>query len=568
MMDCDKGIAMMKIRVVTQWLAVLVLAVGGVLSPSRAGGESSVVIPVYTKDSPPAQPGSDDLPLKDSISQYGITWTLDKPVRAGQFINGDWYVVGSVTVQRIDPEPLFGDEVKTAPDANGKCTEKNYPGQYARNGSTLNMPAVSPPNKISKRTALSGFDSRMPMDAYDPGQFTRLPIAMQPGDSLVSSISREPYDGYPIGAVAILTCMAQPQPPDAFRPSFCRTAACKLYLARNLRRDLLLNLPAPDGAAKIRPQNYSACFQAPWIDTVYSGRAMGRKPFQFWGAQIAEIVGGSSLLLMLDYTPAEKEPLLVNMVQAGIDLYGLVRGGAGWPGEGGGAAGRKWPIIFAGLLLDDPEMAAVTKTFPEARFHEDEQTVFGPVVFNGRTYQGSWTGAKVIWAGHYAYYKGQFRNQEGRPLNNYSPVDLIPPAEWPGPWNEGSEAYRRNSTSAAWVAQALAARLMHAEKFWDHDAFFAYVDRWMTEDDDKCLGEILKNTESKLAAAETDADKDALTDAVTKIKAANRQGTITGRPEIVPVVKALWNKYRNNLPPAPDGVKTPPGEITWKANGA
>ena len=24
---------------------------------------------------------------------------------------------------------------------------------------------------------------------------------------------------------------------------------------------------------------------------------------------------------------------------------------------------------------------------------------------------------------------------------------------------------------------------MHAEKVWDHDAFFAYVDRWMTEPD-------------------------------------------------------------------------------------
>ena len=55
---------------------------------------------------------------------------------------------------------------------------------------------------------------------------------------------------------------------------------------------------------------------------------MGRKRFQFWGPNIAELAGQSSLLLLLDYPPDQKELLLVNMVQVGIDLYGLLRGGA------------------------------------------------------------------------------------------------------------------------------------------------------------------------------------------------------------------------------------------------
>jgi hypothetical protein len=126
--------------------------------------------------------------------------------------------------------------------------------------------------------------------------------------------------------VAVLTCLAAPQPPDAFRPSYCQTATCPQYLARKLRRDLLLRLPRPAAAGKVKPQDYVADFQEPWIDTVYSGRAMGRKKFQFWGAQIAQVVGEASLLLLLDYSPEEKEPLLVNMVQVGIDLDGLVRG--------------------------------------------------------------------------------------------------------------------------------------------------------------------------------------------------------------------------------------------------
>ena len=46
-----------------------------------------------------------------SVSQYGITWTFDQPARVGRFVNGDWYVVGPVTVKAIDPQPLYGSEI-------------------------------------------------------------------------------------------------------------------------------------------------------------------------------------------------------------------------------------------------------------------------------------------------------------------------------------------------------------------------------------------------------------------------------------------------------------------------
>ncbi|NJL71890.1 MAG: hypothetical protein HC888_09930, partial [Candidatus Competibacteraceae bacterium] len=40
-----------------------------------------------------------------SISQYGITWTFDKEYPTGQFITGDPWVVGPVTVVSVSPEP-------------------------------------------------------------------------------------------------------------------------------------------------------------------------------------------------------------------------------------------------------------------------------------------------------------------------------------------------------------------------------------------------------------------------------------------------------------------------------
>ena len=54
---------------------------------------------------------STELPLQSSVSQYGITWTFDQPVRVGHFVNGDFYVVGPVKIVGISPPPLAGEEV-------------------------------------------------------------------------------------------------------------------------------------------------------------------------------------------------------------------------------------------------------------------------------------------------------------------------------------------------------------------------------------------------------------------------------------------------------------------------
>src|SRR5438270_6090871 len=53
---------------------------------------------IYTRGNPPLIPKPEELPLKKSLSQYGMTWIFDQPTRAGQFVNGDWYVVGPVTI--------------------------------------------------------------------------------------------------------------------------------------------------------------------------------------------------------------------------------------------------------------------------------------------------------------------------------------------------------------------------------------------------------------------------------------------------------------------------------------
>jgi hypothetical protein len=490
---------------------------------------------VYTKDNAPAAPRLEDMELKDSVSQYGITWTFDRPARVGQFITGDWYVVGPVKVTAIDPKPLYGAQVAEEwPDQLWPIERERYADKYARNGASLNPPL---------NTARCGYDSRMADRRYEPTLFMAPPFEMKPGDALVATVSlrdaefyekaifggygnassggaaerrdRPAYrlgghnSGKPVRTAAVLTCLAAPPPADAFRPSYADRES-RIYRATDLRRELLYSLPKPESTPDLA--KWVRRYQRPWIDIVEYHYAAMRENTPGYGQYTTEAVSTAALMLHLDFPPAEKEPLLIGVVQYGIDLWGLVRAGyPGWMGHGGFGDGRKWSIIFAGIMLGDEDMASPNKKYPEVVFGEDTKTAFGK----------GWTGADVIFLSH----------PRRGPTATTSP-ELQHPSEWP---NGTSEAYRRCCTSINYPGEALAARLMRAEKLWDHDAFFAYVDRWTTEN--------LK----KIAADMKAADKNGW----FQNWWLNQEiwGHTWGRTE-TSLQHDMWERYRNNLPPA------------------
>jgi len=498
---------------------------------------------IYTRDNAPAVPKLEDLALKESVSQYGITWTFAEPARVGQFITGDWYVVGPVTVKMIDPKPLFGKEVadgtgwtqvgrgdaakvvdidtrereefggasKRLDEAERKALRENP--KYCRNGSVLNVPP-----ELRK----SGFDSRVRHGIYARELTSRLPIAMKPGDALVSTISKKKM---PRGkhytttaAVAILTCLAEPVPADAFRPGYTDPAKT-IYLARHLKRELLPTLPKPKMAnARQFPDiaRLVKIFNRPWLE--YNLFHEDHAPYQMggYGQGLARRGGDTALVLCLDFKPEEKEPLLTGYVQFGIDLWGMLKAGyGGWQAYGGWNSGHKHPIILAGVLLGDDKMASPSKAYPKASFQEDEQTSYG------RT----WLGAPVVFQGHSgvdaATGKGRVRGR-----NDWGPYEHKHPSKWHAK-NWQSEGYRRCCTSRAWVGTAMAARLMKLEPYWAHDAFFDYVDRWMTEDESEAL-KVMAGLGHKQA-----------------------DWAHEGQVEIQ-FHEAMWKKYRPTVQPAPD----------------
>jgi len=429
---------------------------------------------LYTKDKAPPAPSLEALPLKESVSQYGITWTFAEPARVGRFVNGDWYVVGPATVKAIDPKPLYGAEIPE--DELDHMDLERPEGQRVRNGWMLNPPAAM---KVAYDSGVRNW--------FEASLIRKLPVALGPGDSLVSTISmpkglvlhaplrnkieRGVDDSSPIRTAAVLTCVAGPPPADAFRPAFCDRGA-KIYLARNLKRERLPTAAPTPGVPKT-PDLFVRFTQRPWVGTCFFGFEEPVENMPQYGLEYGRVAGVCALALCTDFAPEVKEPLLVNYVQVGIDLGGMIRAGhPGWSGWGGHGSGRKLPIVFAGLLLGDDELAHISRSFPKASFGEDEQTAYGEC----------WTGAKVVFAGHSGIdaATGAGRNRgRGHP---WGPYEHLPPSEWKEGQNT-SEAYRRTCTSGGWVAEALALRLMKAEKAWGHDAFFDYVDRWMFEDD-------------------------------------------------------------------------------------
>ena len=437
----------------------------------RAGRPSST--PRTTRPPTPEALATESRRLKESVSQYGITWTFDKPARVGQFINGDWYVVGPATIKAIDPKPLYGAEIpKEQLDTRDKDHKED---QRVRNGFMVNPPAKM---KVAYDSGVRNW--------FDPSLIQKLPVTLKAGDSLVSTISmpkglvlhaqlrnkieRGVEDSSPIRTAAVLTCVAAPQPADAFRPGLCDRKQT-IYLARNLKRDLLPAAAATKSMPKI--EQYIRFTQRPWVGTGFFGFEEPVENMPQYGLEYGRVAGISALLLCTDIEPARKEPLLVNLVQIGIDLGGMVRAGhPGWTGFGGHGSGRKLPIVFAGLLLGDDQLAHVNKSFPSVSFGEDEQTAYGDC----------WTGAKVVFAGHSGIDAATGVGRNRSRGNAWGPYEHLPPSQWQEGQNT-SESYRRCCTSIGWVAQDLALRLMHAEKAWDHDAFFDYVDRWMFEDD-------------------------------------------------------------------------------------
>ncbi|GMU81555.1 MAG: hypothetical protein AMXMBFR47_14260 [Planctomycetota bacterium] len=440
--------------------------------------------------------------MASSISQYGITWTFDRPYRVGQFVNGDWWVCpdtpsGTVTVMSVTPVPVYG------------TTDTD---QLARNGSCVNPTATTTNQPYDGRYYSSSGNN------YSSAQAVRFPVALAANSSLVSTVSRPDGDAdrpnllgtstslakVKLQDAAVLTCLATAPPVDAFRPPYAGTTKPLLRFS-DLDLARLPNLSPPNYAnihtwgvfyAGVYQTSsspglaYARFFQRPWLmhvmgDTGENVRPLNNCPGYYRDAHAIE--SDAALLLCIDGTASSyfgqaggsKVDLLIAFVQFGIDTYYCIQTNPN-PTSRGDRCLSKWPCVFLGLLSGQPQYyTSLNYSNP----------LFGYQYFktDACTYSGAgWTNTTYKPLGAIWLFRVDPTSETDNPSDyHYEHLDPFTVGwcgTYPGSnpfWRE--ESYRRATHSWTWIGTALAARLLGGVDAWDHLPFFGYCDRWMQE---------------------------------------------------------------------------------------
>jgi len=393
------------------------------------------------------------------ISQFGITWTFNRDYTVGQFANGDYWVLGPVTIIGIDPPSI------------------------ETNGRTMNGSMVNPSPKLG---ITQGYDSSM-YGGYGPhfnpnlnagrpnnrNLTPRNPLVLQPHSSLVSTISISERGHRPqLRTAAILTVLPEPAPEGSFRPPYCGGDKAIKFNKDQLDYSLLAKLkPVPGAPSIMLVERY---FERPWIDHIPGWINCYHFPAQnmpWYDREYCTQVGIGALKLHLNLTNQMKEVLLVRYVQLGIDLYGVVQDGgkSNWVQD----SGRKYPILFAGLVLNNSDMKNIVAiddpTDPNhIRFEEDETTFYVTQADVDMTHSPQWK-----------------PDNRSTMLLPYEEQDIGLP-EWGivrmydrTRINKYWGAIYRTVIGHAYGGFVLTMHIMGVKDLWNHDALFDYKDRYM-----------------------------------------------------------------------------------------
>lgn len=385
--------------------------------------------------------GCPDVAMASSVSQYGITWNFDKEYAVGQFANGDYWVQGPLSITRITPD---------------------FTG-------TDNGWEVNPVNSSSQ-----GFDSQVA--GFSSSLVRALPYSAQPGDSIVKSISNIPGTGGCIDdpshkcflkTAAVLTVVGE-IPTDngatVFRPPYVGTNKPQ-YSVNSLRTDLLPSLAPVSNTPTL--ESIETRFKRVQLDHKSSWTTRYMHPEEnlpMYGGDIQYGIVNGALRLMLDDPVQDKMPALIAYVQQGIDFYHMLKTGSNWHADGGHFVGRKLPVVFTAVLLDNQTMKDEIASAPVTKFSEDNHTFYGK---NGVALWGKTdVSEQQYWQ---RITQGSGKRDAADP---YGYVD--------GGGTEIGGAYQFCCTSQPYKAEALAAILLPgAREVWHHEAFFDYVDRWV-----------------------------------------------------------------------------------------
>lgn len=424
----------------------------------------------------------------EPVVHNGVTWQLlGTGHTMGTFVTGDPWVVGPVTITGI----------------TNSLNSPLYTPRKGQNGSMVNPLVGHNPSHQGYDDGLSSY-----REALNAGLPNGLPVSpsnplvVQPGSTLVSMVSwlynsetdAEPgCPGFNGGTNAprpvtrsagVLTVLDAVPPANAFRPPYAGADKTVRFTLADLDRTKLLNLAPPTNVPD--PAALAQSISKAWIDHGYEYLGAMFHPSEHmpnYGRDMAQLALEAALILHLDFSQLPgnpgKDPILIPSVQFGIDTCGVADAGGGFPANGGHHMGRFWPVLFAGLMLDDPHMKAVgtwgrhrgsrfaTQDAGLTEFQEIQTHFYVSAAEVAMTHSAAWdpdTRATLI---------------------PYENSDIGTP-DWgirhsnnPESDNASMDATYRDINGACTPGFVLAARLMGAQRLWNHDAYFDYADRYM-----------------------------------------------------------------------------------------
>jgi hypothetical protein len=432
-------------------------------------------------------------------------------------VNGDYWVVDSgsgVKIVNITP----GDAIREGTSEH-------------MNGSMLNPTHVSGNGydgcNVEGNVYVSGLNVGV-------GVTPSTPLALSGNASLVSTISNSsPGGGSHVSIVktaAVLTCLSTVPPAGSFRPAIGATTKT-LHNISSINYSRLKSLSCPTTKPNI--STYANYFQMVFLDSRgWPARYLHPTDSGMDNYYYPSVFSDAALILNLDYTLEEKQQLVINFIQLGIDLYSLAMadGGSqfGWTPDGGNQNGRKFPIMLAGILLDYAPMRDIGQKSGDylyanghsignapsdfVHFGEDGQVFHVTQDDVDRTSTSLYVSDAARMAGRKLSFDIQTntftiatppvgttigpwgpdtRNQNwttGEVLcRPYTPA-MIGMPEWgirhsTAPHQDDSSwgaMYRTIYSGApAWVGVSLAVRIMGYKTQWNNSAFFNYMDRYM-----------------------------------------------------------------------------------------
>lgn len=378
-----------------------------------------------------------------SVSKGSITWTFDGSYTVGQYVTGDWWVVGPVTINSISPA---------------------WDG--TRHGAQINPVMNTKYQGLDTRISTSGIDFQSALNVADD-----LPLDLDPGDSLVSvkgksSATKSPW----MDEAQVLTVVSSAPPDDSFRPPYAGTDKTIRGDIDDIDWSWVRNLPSP--AYVSTPNSKIGNIQIDWWDKWQASDVKTANTEHTYGRAIAYEAATAVLWLHLNNSQSAKEPTMIDVIQRGIDNFGIVKSaGKGWHPNGGHNLGRKLYLLVAARALNDSEMMSYSTSTYGGRRHwqEDEQ------YFYVDESQVGWQPSEQASGGKpYADRDPYEEEHVGIPdwtSNAWSELHRATP-KWSG-WK--GDGYRFGNGSPN-VGQCLAAELSGLRDDWDKEALFEYIE--------------------------------------------------------------------------------------------